>query len=148
MRKLGMLTTGLLLASCTLAAGPKTMMHCFAFTVIDGASDTDWKAWGAATDAWPKKMKVIKRVWHGKLRGPLTVYAPDAATGKKMNAQTKQVEGTFTRLRRQHGVCMEFTKVGPEVLKEYAAHPYHAEWMKLYEKVRVAGTTTYDILGE
>ena len=37
---------------------------------------------------------------------------------------------------------------GPETLKAYTAHPCHKEWSALYEKVRVAGTTTYDILGE
>jgi hypothetical protein len=33
-------------------------------------------------------------------------------------------------------------------LKAYADHPYHKEWMEVYSKVRVEGTTTYDILGQ
>jgi hypothetical protein len=33
-------------------------------------------------------------------------------------------------------------------LKRYATDPAHAEWVKAYEKVRVAGTTTFDILGQ
>ena len=48
---------------------------------------------------------------------------------------------------RQQGMCIEF-QGGPEVLKAYTDHPYHAEWVAAYEKVRVAGTTTYDILGK
>jgi hypothetical protein len=35
---------------------------------------------------------------------------------------------------------------GAESLKTYTANPYHKVWMAAYEKVRVAGTTTYDIL--
>jgi hypothetical protein len=47
---------------------------------------------------------------------------------------------------RQHGVCMLMS--GPDALKEYTANPFHKEWMAKYEKVRVAGTTTYDILAQ
>ena len=36
----------------------------------------------------------------------------------------------------------------PGILKEYEAAPSHKEWVSVYEKVRVAGTTTYDILPE
>jgi hypothetical protein len=36
---------------------------------------------------------------------------------------------------------------GPEVLKKYTANPYHKTWSAAYEKVRVAGTTTFDIIG-
>ena len=34
----------------------------------------------------------------------------------------------------------------PAALAAYAKHDAHAAWMKSYEKVRVAGTTTIDIL--
>ncbi len=33
-------------------------------------------------------------------------------------------------------------------LKTYTAHPYHRGWEAIYEKVRVAGTTTFDIMGQ
>ena len=33
-------------------------------------------------------------------------------------------------------------------LERYAAHPAHDAWVKTYEKVRVPGTTTFDILGQ
>ena len=33
-------------------------------------------------------------------------------------------------------------------LETYAGHPAHGAWVKIYEKVRVAGTTTFDILGQ
>lgn len=42
-------------------------------------------------------------------------------------------------------VCMEMN-AGPEALKAYSTHPAHDTWMKAYEKVRVEGTTTFDIM--
>ena len=140
--------TALWLGAATLSAAEKGMMHCFAFTVIDSASDADWQAFKAATDAMPKKMKSVRKVWHGKLLQPLAVFRGDADTRKKFTPNVNEAEGKFQRLMRQHGVCMEFKESGPAVLKAYAADPYHAEWMKAYEKVRVAGTTTYDIVVE
>jgi hypothetical protein len=124
------------------------MMHCFAFTEIKEATPEQWAAWKKSTDALPTTMKgLIKRVWHGKLRLPLNQFRTDAATQKKLAAGEEGVTGPVQRLQRQYGVCMEMVG-GPETLKAYTAHPGHKEWSALYEKVRVAGTTTYDILGE
>jgi hypothetical protein len=49
-------------------------------------------------------------------------------------------------LRRQYGVCMHFKD--EESFKAYGKNDAHAAWVKTYEKVRVAGTTTYQILGK
>ena len=43
-------------------------------------------------------------------------------------------------------MCMEMT--GPDVLKAYDTDPYHKVWADAYAKVRVEGTTTYNILGQ
>ena len=108
-----------------LSAGEKKLMHCFTFTTIKEASGADWKAFQAATDALPKTMSgVVSRVWHGKLRRPLRV-------GSDV---------------REYGVCMEMPDEA--ALKAYASHAAHGDWVKVYEKVRVEGTTTYDILGQ
>jgi hypothetical protein len=136
----------LLLTSGLAAAGEKGMMHCFAFTVIPEATDADWKAFAEATDKWPSKFKGIQKVWHGKLRAPLAQFTVDAEARKKLADGGKDVETKGNRLMRQHGVCMLME--GPGTLKEYTATPYHKEWTAIYEKVRVAGTTTYDILAE
>jgi hypothetical protein len=136
----------LLLTSGLAVAGEKGMMHCFAFTVIPEATDSDWKAFAEATDQWPSKFKGIQKVWHGKLRGPLAQYTITAEARKKLAAGEKDVDTKANRLMRQHGVCMLME--GPGTLKEYTASPFHKEWMAKYEKVRVAGTTTYDILGQ
>ncbi len=136
------------LAAGTLSAGEKTMMHCFAFTEIKEATPEQWTEWKKSTDALPKTMKgIIKRVWHGKLRAPLNQFRTDGATGKKLAAGETGVTGPVERLQRQYGVCMEMVG-GPSALKAYTGHPGHKEWSALYAKVRVAGTTTYDILGE
>jgi hypothetical protein len=128
------------------AAGEKALMHCFAFTVIDDASDADWQTFQKATDALPGKISGVTRVWHGKLRAPLAQFTTDAATRKKLGAGEKDVSGPVNRLSRQYGVCMEMRDEA--TLKRYATDPTHAEWVKAYEKVRVAGTTTFDILGQ
>ena len=134
------------LMSSSAWAGEKQMMHCFAFTAKPEATAADWAAFYAATDAIPKKMPMIKMVWAGKLRAPLAQFAPDPETRKQFNATTDKANGTILRVMRQYGACFAFDNA--DSLKAYTAHPYHAEWMAAYEKVRVAGTTTYDIIGQ
>ena len=139
---------GLALACGMLPAAEKGlergMMHCFAFTPIATATAEQWDAFYKATDQWPDKYKGIKRVWHGKLRAPLNQYSTDAATRKKVMAGEKDVAGPVNYVKREQGVCMEFTDAA--ALDQYTKSPFHKEWMAAYEKVRVAGTTTYDIL--
>ena len=146
MKRLSAMAAGLLLSAALLGAGEKTMMHCFAFTAIDTASDADWQAFFKASDALPGKIKSIKRVWYGKLRQPLAQFVTDAETRKKLAGGDKEVSGPVSRLQRQWGMCMEMT--GPEALKAYVDDPAHKEWVEVYSKVRVAGTTTYDIIGQ
>ncbi len=120
----------LVLLPTSAPAGEKALMHCFAFTVIEGASDADWAAFKKATDELPGKIDGLSKVWLGKLRRPLRQYGRN---------QDQAAE-------RQWGVCMEMA--GADALAAYADHPAHTEWVKVYAKVRVAGTTTFDILGE
>ena len=117
------------LSSSLSLAGEKGLMHCFAFTEIADASEADWDAWFEATDALPDKISGLENVWYGKLRRPLRQYSRD---GKESY--------------RQWGVCMQFT--GAAALEKYAEHPAHDDWAEVYGKVRVPGTTTYDILGQ
>ena len=98
-------------------------MHCFAFTPIESATVAEWRAFYDATDQLPKKIPGITHVWYGKLRRPLN------AGGE-----------------RKYGVCMEMAN--EDALKSYGEHPFHKEWMNVYSKVRVEGTTTFDILGQ
>lgn len=120
---------GLFLFSGIAPAGEKKMMHCFAFTPIETATDAEWQAFYKATDQLPKKIHGISHVWYGKLRQPLSIFNSKG---------TKSV--------RQYGVCMEMAN--EDTLKSYVANPFHKEWMDIYSKVRVEGTTTYDILGQ
>jgi hypothetical protein len=149
MRRLSMMTAvaAMFLTSGLLTAGEKKMMHCFAFTPIETATEAEWKAFYEATDKWPKQFNQIHHVWYGKLRGPLTQFSVDADTNKKLREGAKDVAATKTnRVVRSYGVCMEMD--GPDTLKAYTQQPFHKEWTAAYEKVRVAGTTTYDILGQ
>ena len=111
-------------------AGEKALMHCFAFTEIEEATEDDWKAFMSATNELPDKIEGLSKVWVGKLRRPLRQF------GRNQDEP---------RLR-QWGVCMEMTD--EEALGVYATHDAHTAWVKVYAKVRVPGTTTFDILGE
>jgi len=113
-----------LLAASTAGAGEKKLMHCFAFTELEGATKADWDAFYKATDELPKKIKGVSHVWYGKLASPL-----NQNSGKR----------TF-------GVCMEMDNA--DVRKKYADDPAHTAWDAAYAKVHVEGTTTYDILGQ
>jgi len=117
------LASGLLLVS-SATAGEKKVMHCFAFTAVDSASKADWDAFFKATDVLPTKIKGLTHVWYGKLARPINVDGQS----------------------RQWGVCMEMDS--PEVRRAYGNDPAHKVWEEAYSKVRVEGTTTYDILGQ
>jgi hypothetical protein len=145
MRKFTILTiASLSLLAAVAPAADKGMMHCFAYTVKSEATPADFDAFYKATEEMPKKIKEVKQVWFGKLRRPLTQYRLDAANAKKFTAEAPTATAEATRVVRQQGVCMLLESEA--ALKVYEAHPYHKEWVAAYEKVRVAGTTTYDIL--
>jgi hypothetical protein len=138
----------LLLSYPVVNAGEKSVMHCFAWTSIKDATPADWDAFYKASDALPQKIKGITRVWYGKLESPLSqvdLGNLDADTVKKYRAG-EAITVPVKRMVREYGMCMEFT--GPEALKAYDADPYHKIWADAYAKVRVEGTTTYNILGQ
>jgi hypothetical protein len=99
------------------------VMHCFAFTAIAEATEADWQAFYTATDELPSKIPGLNKVTHGKL------LTPDV-----------------DEAQRDYGVCMEMTDEAAR--KAYGEHPAHAEWVEVYSKVRVPGTTTFDYLIE
>jgi hypothetical protein len=143
-----MCVAGLIVSAGVMLAGEKSLMHCFAFTPVETAGEAEWNAFYKATDALPGKIKGIKRVWYGKLMRPLTqvqLNVPDAEARKKLMAEGKG-SADVRVLRRQHGVCMEFEDEA--AFKAYDADPGHKEWVSVYEKVRVPGTTTYQIIGQ
>jgi hypothetical protein len=113
-----------LLFVSAVPAGEKKLMHCFAFTPLKSATQADWAAFYKATDDLPKKIKGVSRVWYGKLASPF------------------EAEG----MSRSYGVCMEMTD--QTARRSYGDDPAHAEWAKIYSKVRDEPTTTFDILGQ
>jgi hypothetical protein len=117
---------GMALLGPTATAGEKALLHCFFFTPIAEATQAEWDAFYKATDELPAKIHGLNRVWIGKLT--------------ERAAVSQQV-----KLGREYGGCMEFTDEA--ALQRYATHPAHDAWVKAYEKVRIAGTTTFDIVG-
>jgi len=132
----------------TLLCGQqRTLMHCFTFTEVPEATAADWDAFRKATEELPSKIDGLIKVWHGKLARPLSLLQTegslDAESQKKLR-EGGTVPAQVKTIRRQYGVCMEFRN--QDALKAYSKHPAHDAWMKVYEKVRVYGTTTFDIL--
>ena len=131
LKRAGILAVGGLLFSVGWLLGQQTgntqkaLMHVFAYTPVTGATPQDFDNFTKATGELVGKIPGLKRVWVGKLRRPL-----DLGNNQK----------------REYGVAMEFDDA--KALDAYAKHPAHEAWVKVYDKVRVEGTTTYDILGE
>ena len=129
-KRIALLTAAAMLLGAGWLAGQqkgkseKALMHVFAYTPVAGATPQDFANFTKATGDLVGKIPGLKRVWVGKLRRPLAV-------GDQ---------------KREYGVAMEFDDA--TALDAYAKHPAHDAWVKVYEKVRVEGTTTYDILGE
>lgn len=139
---------GLMMAASAIQAGEKKLMHCFAFTPVKTATEADWSKFYATTDALPSKIPGITKVWHGKLARPLALVTPTKISDddrKKMMAG-EAVNAEVKRVVREYGVCMEMTDEA--ALKAYDSAPYHKDWSDAYSKVRVEGTTTYNILGQ
>jgi len=144
MSRLVVLAASLLLLAGVVSAAEKKLTHCFYFTVIEEATQVDWDAFYKATDALPSKIPGLTGVSYGKLVRPLTVYAPDREAAKKLRAGEKGVTGQINQQVRQAGVCMQFASEA--ALKAYATNPAHEAWVAVYSKVRVAGTTTIDLV--
>jgi len=70
------------------------------------------------------------------------IYAP---TFHKFRAG-ESITAPVTRTAREYGMCMEMKNAA--VLKAYGDDPYHQIWTAAYAKVRVEGTTTFNILGQ
>ncbi len=138
-----------LLATITVNAGEKGVMHCFTFSEVEAATPADWAAFAKATDELPSKIPGLMHLMHGKLARPLGLMSAagpmDEETTKKYRAG-ESVQASVKMLRRQYGVCMHFKD--EESFKAYGKHEAHAAWVKAYEKVRQYGTTTYQILGQ
>lgn len=126
-------------------AGEKGVMHCFAFTPQANATQADWEAFYKASDQMPQRIKGVKSVWYGKLMRPLAQYSvTDPEARKKVMAEGKG-SGAVGFTRREHGMCIWFNDEAS--FSAYANDPFHKEWEQVYGKVRVPGTTTYQIIG-
>ena len=137
----------LLILSGSARAGDRTLMHCFAWTPIKEARPADWEAFYKASDALPQKIQGIVRVWYGKLESPLgqtQLGDIDKETFQKYRAGDS-VTVPVSRTQREYGMCMEMKNA--DVLKAYDSHPYHKIWTDAYAKIRVDGTTTFNIQG-
>jgi hypothetical protein len=148
MTRLAAVAAAILISTGAAHAGEKKLMHCFAWTSIKEATPADWLAFFKASDAMPGKIKGVSKVWYGKLVAPLgqTMAGKiDAESQKKLRAG-ESVTGEVSRVTRDWGMCMEMA--GEDALKAYDTDPYHKIWTDAYAKIRVDGTTTFNIIGQ
>jgi hypothetical protein len=148
MRSYSRVLTALLFTTLAAHAGEKTVMHCFAWTPIKEATPAEWEAFYKASDALPQKINGLTKIWYSKLPAPFGVYSLsklDADTTKKLRAG-EPVTAEVTRTPREYGMCMQFTTA--EAFKAYDTDPYHKIWTDAYAKIRVDGTTTFNIMGQ
>jgi hypothetical protein len=139
----------LLLAAGVAAAGEKKLMHCFVFTARDTATDADFQAFFKATDTLQQQTPAMSHVWYGKLQRPFGQLQPATQEegAKLREAKPGEPVAVSVRLvRRQYGVCMDFADEA--ALKSYAESPAHKTWEAAYDKVRVPGTNSFDLLGQ
>jgi len=90
----------------------------------------------------------IIRVWYGKLAAPLhqvKLGKIDRETFQKYQAG-EPVTSPIRLTQRRYGMCVEMRS--GEVLKAYETHPYHKVRTDAYERIRVDGTTTFNIPGQ
>src|SRR3954452_6671793 len=95
-----------LLFTTAAHAGEKTLMHCFAWTPVKEATPADWDAFYKASDALPKKIKGLTKVWYGKLQSPIGQFnlsKLDADTTKKLRAG-EPTPAEVTRVTRDYGM--------------------------------------------
>ncbi|HYO81717.1 MAG TPA: hypothetical protein VES20_09965 [Bryobacteraceae bacterium] len=144
MKRMSVLAAGLLLGAGLSAAAEKTVLHCFAYSPVGTATQADWDAFHKATDELPTKIKGLQRVWVGKLARPLNQYSLTNAEQRKTITAAGKGTGDVSLMRREYGVCMEFADEA--AFKAYDADPAHKTWVEAYGKVRVPGTTTYQII--
>jgi hypothetical protein len=142
------LAAAIVISTGAANAGEKKLMHCFAWTSIKEATPADWQAFFKASDALPGKIKGISKIWYGKLVAPLNqnmLGQIDPEGLKKLRAGEK-VTSEVSRINRDWGMCMEMAS--EDALKAYDTDPYHKIWTDAYAKIRVEGTTTFNIVGQ
>jgi hypothetical protein len=145
---MGRIAAVVCLLAASASAGEMKLMHCFAWTSIKEATPADWEAFFKASDALPSKIAGISHIWYGKLASPLSVNTAvkmDNATFQKLRAG-ETVPANLAQVKRDWGMCMEMKDAA--ALKAYDTDPYHKTWTDAYSKIRVDGTTTFDILGQ
>jgi len=142
------LVISFLLAASTLAA-ENTVVHCFAFTKLAGASESDWEQFRTLTRALPQKINGLTRVTHGPLRRPVgqieMMSNPSSEDLKKFVAG-QPIEAKIVNANREYGACFEFQSEA--AFLAYGKHAAHTDWEAAYKKVRVPGTTTFQIVAQ
>ncbi|MBI4460644.1 MAG: Dabb family protein [Acidobacteria bacterium] len=102
----------------------RTVIHAVAWTAQKDATPEGLEDFRRATETLLDTMPGLRRAWVGKLRQPLVVGD----------------------LRRDYGLILEFENLATK--EAYSSHPNRAPWAAVWEKVRIPGSTNFDVIGE
>lgn len=102
----------------------RTVVHCVAWTAAQGVSEAGIGEFKKATAELTKTMPGLQRAWVGKLARPFT-------------------QGDVTR---DYGLVLEFDSV--ENREAYTTNPIRVSWADVWSKIRVPGSSNFDVIGE
>ena len=129
-RKATILAAGMALFAAGWLAGQqgarteKTVVHAVAWTAGASFTEQGLEDFRRATEEMARTMPGLRRAWVGRLRTPLKVG----------------------ELTRDYGLVLEFDDL--KTREEYSTHPSRAPWAQVWEKIRVPGSTNFDVLGQ
>ncbi len=106
------------------AVSEKTVIHAVAWTPQEDATEGQFQDFQQATVELIDQMPGLRRAWVGKLRKPL-------------------VHGDMTRT---YGLVFEFDDL--QSREAYSSHPSRAPWAEVWSRLRVPGSTNFDVIGE
>ena len=106
------------------ASTEKGTVHAVAWTAGESFTPQGFEDFKKATADLIGTMPGLKRAWVGKLRVPLVV-------------------GEVTR---NYGLILEFEDL--KTREAYSTHPARVPWAKVWEKIRIPGSTNFDVIGE
>ena len=106
------------------ATTQRTVVHAVAWTAKEDATPEGLEEFKQATESLVGSMPGLRRVWVGKLRQPLIIGD----------------------LKRNYGLILEFDDLATR--EAYSSHPNRVPWAAVWEKVRLPGSTNFDVIGE
>ena len=102
----------------------KTTLHCATWTAKPGLTQAEFDQFKTKLGKLQELFPGFHGIWIGKLLAPVTL----------------------NNEKRDHGIVLEFENAAAK--DAYSKSPRREEWVKLFEEVRMPGSTFFDVVGE